>query len=221
MRPNRRDSVLECASPPALWDTPVVAIGPREKIAPERAVKCQKYRSDPGRLTDEERFRDQPLNKDTAVKTRLLLTLALLLWGAIASQAVTLVQAPRNSAIIGDWVGVSDYGDFLRLELNKNGEGLLSWDIAGIQRQIDIYRVRDWSLTTQPPWGIKMRLEPLTPRAEKFEFERIVQINERELKLEFGAGDWVRTATLYNERLFRTMSDSSKQAIKAAKRKKR
>ena len=155
------------------------------------------------------------------MKTRLPLTLALLLWGTIDSQAVTLVQPPRMSAIIGEWVGFSIYGQFIRLELDGDGNGYLSIQDQGVEK-VDLHKVRNWSLSTEYPWPISLKIERITPDTDRFTKERISEATEDTLELEwkYELVDYAMKATLHKERDFRRLSARSKTAIKAAKRKK-
>lgn len=155
------------------------------------------------------------------MRTRLLLTLALLLWGTIDSQAVTLARPPRVSELIGDWVGFSIHGHFIRLELDGDGNGYLSIQDPGVN-DVGLHKVRNWSLSTEYPWAISLKIEPITPDDDRFTAERISESTEDTLELEwkYELVEGTVKATLHKERDFRRLSARSKTAIKAAKRKK-
>ena len=146
---------------------------------------------------------------------------ALFLPGVVDSGALTLLKRPRVSALVGDWIGFSTHGHFLRLELDGDGNGYLSVQDPGAD-EVDTQRVRNWSLSTESPWLISLKIERIASDSDRFTAARISEVSEDtlELKWKYEGVDYPMKATLHKEHGVRILSERSKSAIKAAKRKK-
>jgi len=79
--------------------------------------------------------------------------------------ADTPARPPKSSDVVGAWSGYSDHKDFLRLELDKNGTGYLSFVSVVRDAPVDVYRVRKWTLSD---WSLALELEPVTRDTESF-----------------------------------------------------
>ena len=125
--------------------------------------------------------------------------------------------SPKASDVVGVWSGYSNHEEFLRLELNKDGSGYLSF-ISGVRdASVDVYRVRKWTLSD---WSVNVELQPLTRDAEPFQFQG-VSCYYSYMECEFAGKDWNRKATLYAERDLRALGERAQKATEKEKRKRR
>jgi hypothetical protein len=145
------------------------------------------------------------------------LLLAVLLVAGFPAASDTPAPPPKSSDVVGVWGGYSNHNDFLRLEIDKDGSGFLSFVSDVRDAPVGVYRVRKWTLSN---WSLALELEPLTRDAEPFQFQR-VRIGYTEMECEFAGKGWDRKATLFSERDLRDLSKRAQKAIIKERRKKR
>lgn len=120
--------------------------------------------------------------------------------GAILALAVTVlasrtVPPPSRAEVVGAWTGYTDHLDFLRLELDGDGKGLLC--VGGVSgEKPELYRVENWDYAD---WHLGLTIKPIDSGAEPVYLTNTV-CGYEDLRCEFGGGEWKRKATLVCER---------------------
>src|SRR5687768_16589381 len=100
--------------------------------------------------------------KTNATILRYVLTVALFA-AVVSTFADYPARPPKFSDVVGVWSGYSNHHDFLRLALDKDGTGYLSFISVVRDAPVDVYRVRRWTLSE---WSVTLELEPITRDAE-------------------------------------------------------
>ncbi len=146
----------------------------------------------------------------------VLFVLGVTLLVAITVFASKPVAPPSRSEVIGAWSGYTDHLDFLRLELDEEGKGLLcvGW-VPGDKPQL--YRVEKWGYAD---WRLDLDIKPIDSGAEPVYLTNTV-CGYEDLKCEFGGGTWKRKATLRCEREWSRRSKPLEQRIEEFRRSKK
>jgi hypothetical protein len=126
------------------------------------------------------------------------------------------VRPPLRSDVVGVWSGYTTGLDFLRLELDQDGKGLLcvGW-VSGDKPQL--YRVEKWDYAD---WRVNLDIEPIDSGAESVYLTNTV-CGYEDLKCEFRGGTWKRKATLRCEREWNRRSKPLEQRIEEFRRSKK
>ena len=114
----------------------------------------------------------------------------------------------------GAYSGYSDYGDFVRLELDTNGTGYVSFTWPGYWPP-DVYRITRWRLSE---WSVEADVEPVTRVAEPMKFKSI-RYGHRSIECEFGTTNWSHRADLFSESDWQTQTKRARTAITEARKK--
>jgi len=139
------------------------------------------------------------------------------LMAVVSTSANSPARPPKPSDVVRVWSGYSNHQDFLRLELDKDGSGYLSFISVVRDAPVDVYRVRKWTLSE---WIVTLELGPLTNDAEPFQFQR-VSCSYSYMECEFAGKGWDRKATLFAERDLRALGERAGKATDKARKKKR
>ncbi len=143
----------------------------------------------------------------------VLFVLGITLVVAITVFASKPVQPPSRSEVIGVWSGYTDHLDFLRLELDEDGKGVLcvGW-VPGDKPQL--YRVSAWNYSD---WRLLLDIRPIDAGAEPVYLTNTV-CGYEDLRSDFGGGTWKRKATLRCEREWNRRSKPLEQRIEEFRR---
>ncbi len=128
-----------------------------------------------------------------------------------ASQAIP----PEREDAIGVWIGYSDHGEFVRLELTRDSRGYLTF--GRLVDGFDTYRVRAWTLKD---WSLSMDLLDATPAAEGVKCDK-VRFCYSYIEVEFSGDadlEWSRKVTLYNERTLKQNAKGAKRNVSTARK---
>ena len=129
-------------------------------------------------------------------RSLLRLALAVTITGiAVTVIAKSIVPKPTAAQIAGVYSGYGSYTEFLRLELDADGTGLLCVNTLP-EYPAKLYRVEGWRVSD---WTVHLKTRPIDSGAETITFHKVTY-SYRSLDGEFGGSRWKRAFKLYNER---------------------
>ena len=115
---------------------------------------------------------------------------------AITAFARKMALPPERSQVVGAWCGYTDSTEFLRLELDDDGTGLLCVTfIPGLHARL--YRIPKWQYSD---WHLELSTQPIDSDAEPVVLTNM-GCSDQSMEWQFGGvAGWKRKAVLFSER---------------------
>jgi hypothetical protein len=142
-------------------------------------------------------------------RSPFLLARAIVVLGiAVTVFAKSIARPPTPSDVAGVYSGYGGEIEFLLLELDADGTGLLSVSYLP-DNPVRLYRVESWRLSD---WIVELQTRAIDPDAEGITFHK-VRYSSLCLDGEFRGSDWKRTIKLYSERQWQSRAVPAKERI--------
>ena len=143
----------------------------------------------------------------------LITTLSAMVLTAAILLSKTVPLAPKESDVVGTWVGfTSEANNFYRIVLRKQG-GLLAQGFGDAAPAL--YRIESWSLDTKSKLSI--RTSQISTNAYPMRAEGSATTSRLDLKFMGMEGGWMREVSMHREDLIKrriTALESAMQEIK-------
>lgn len=146
-----------------------------------------------------------------------LLAAAIVVLGVVVTVFAKITPRPPTTAeVAGVYSGYGDQTEFLRLELDADGTGLLCVSYVS-DYPAQLYRIESWRLSD---WMVELQARAIDPDAESITFHK-VRYSGVALDGEFRGSGWKRAIKLYSERQWQSRAVPTQERIARHRREKK
>lgn len=143
------------------------------------------------------------------VRTQFILAVTIVAFGiAVSVLAKSVARLPTSADVAGVYSGYGDGPEFLRLELDADGTGLLCISYLW-NNPARLYRVERWQLHDR---SVETQVDAIDVGAERITL-RDLNYNWRGLEGELSGSGWKRKLVLYSEKQWQLRAEPTRERI--------